>query len=106
MSEHYSSSSLEETSSEHDSASNTSYDEDGEPVPISHPIHHLKELWARPRAAADTTSSIFPFSLLSACSGRERANGMCHYARSLTSQNTESSAKAKIGMLGKLIGGG
>jgi hypothetical protein len=101
MSDHYGSSSLEETSSEHDSASNTSYDEDGEPVPTALTLHHLKELWARPQPAADTTSPIFPFSLLSACSSQGRANSMCHYARSLTSQNTESSAKAKIGVPGK-----
>lgn len=101
MSEHHGSSSLEETSSEHDSASDTSYDEDGEPVPTAHPVYHLKELWARPQPTADTTSPIFPFSLLSACSSQGRTNSMCHYARSLTSQNTESSAKAKIGVLGK-----
>lgn len=101
MSEHQGSSSLGETSSEHDSTSNTSCDEDGDPVPTSHSLHHLKELWARSQPAADTTSPIFPFSLLSACSGQGRANSMCHYAHSLTSQNTESSAKAKIGVLGK-----
>lgn len=101
MTEHHGSSSLEETSSEHDSASNTSYDEDGEPAPTAHTLQYLKELWARSQPAADSTSPIFPFSLLSACSGQGRADSMCHYARSLTSQNTESSAKTKIGVLGK-----
>lgn len=106
MSEHHGSSSVEETSSEHDSASNTSYDEDGEPVLTAHSVHHLKQLWARPRPAADSASPIFPVSLLSACCGQGRANSMCHYARSLTSQTTESSVKAKIGVLGKCTEGG
>ncbi|KAF3039077.1 hypothetical protein E8E11_005593 [Didymella keratinophila] len=92
MSEHHGSSSPEETSSEHGSASVTSFD-DGEPT-ILPTYHHLKEtpIWPRP-AADNETAPIFPYSLLSACSAQGRAVSMCQYARSVTSQDIASSAK-------------
>lgn len=99
MSEHQGSSSPEETSSEHDSASVTSFD-DGEPNLPAYP--HLKEapIWPRP-AADDETSPIFAYSLLSACSAQGRAVSMCQYARTITSQDMASSAKGTIGLRGK-----
>lgn len=100
MSEHHSSSSPEETSSEHESTSVTSFDDDVEPVLA--PYHHLKESWIQSRAAADDDASpIFPFSLLSACSAQGRAVTMCQYARSIAAQNTVSSAKGRIGLRGE-----
>lgn len=100
MSEHHGSSSPEETSSEHDSASITSFDDDGE---LHLPIYHnLKGSWVQPqRTAANGASPIFPFSLLSACSAQGRAVSMCQYARSITSQDTMINAKGKIQLRGK-----
>lgn len=99
MSEHHGSSSPEETSSEHESASVTSFDDDGEP-PVTE-YHHLKDSWIQPRPAADDASPIFPFSLLSACSAQGRAVTMCQYARSIASQDLVSSAKGRIGLRGE-----
>lgn len=99
MSEHRGSSSPEETSSEHESASVTSLD-DGDPILPAY--HHLKEPLIWPRPAADNESApVFPFSLLSACSAQGRAVSMCQYARSITSQDIVSSAKGTIGLRGE-----
>jgi len=100
MSEHHGSSSPEETSSENDSASVTSFD-DGEPTIL--PIyHHLKETPIWPRPAADKKAApIFPYSLLSACSAQGRTVSMCQYARSITSQDIASSAKGTTGLRGE-----
>lgn len=99
MSEHHGSSSPEESSSEHETASVTSFD-DGEPILPAYP--HLKEAPIWPRAAASNDPSpIFPFSLLSACSAQGRAVSMCQYARSITSQDSVSSARGTIGLIGE-----
>lgn len=99
MSEHHGSSSPDETSSEHEFASVTSFD-DGEPIVTAY--HHLKAPPIRPLHAADNHASyIFPFSLLSACSAQGRAVSMCQYARSITSQDIVSSAKGTIGLRGE-----
>ncbi|KAF9697506.1 hypothetical protein EKO04_004354 [Ascochyta lentis] len=95
MSEHCGSSSPEETSSEHGSASITSLDE-GDDVSPAYP--HLKEASPRPRHTY--VSPIFPFSLLSACSAQGRAVSMCQYGRSMTSHDTAGSAKGTIGLRG------
>lgn len=97
MSEHHGSSSPEETSSEHDSASVTSFD-DGELV-----YPHLKKSSLLPLQPAHDASPIFPFSLLSACSAQGRAVTMCQFARSMTSADTASSAKLTIGLRGECI---
>jgi hypothetical protein len=99
MSEHHGSSSADETSSEHESASVTSLD-DGEAIFTAY--HHLKKHSTRPLHAAENKASpIFPFSLLSACSAQGRAVAMCQYARSITSQDMVSSAKGTTGLRGE-----
>lgn len=99
MSEHHGSSSPEESSSEHESASVTSLD-DGEPILAAH--DHLKEapIWPRP-AVDDESAPIFPFSLLSACSAQGRAVSMCQFARAVTSQDLASSAEGPRGLRGE-----
>ena len=99
MSEHHGSSSSDETLSEHESASVTSLD-DGKAIFTAY--HHLKEHSKRPPHAAENKAlPIFPFSLLSACSAQGRAATMCQYARSITSQDTVSSAKDTTGPRGE-----
>ncbi|KAJ8105732.1 hypothetical protein OPT61_g10003 [Boeremia exigua] len=90
MSEHHGSSSPEETSSEHESASDTSFD-DCEP---SLTAYRRKASWTRPRPADD--APLFPVSLLSACSAQGRA-AMCQYARSIAAQEAGSSKGGRTG---------
>jgi hypothetical protein len=99
MSEHHGSSSPEETSSEHESASDTSLD-DGD-APITTHQYLKEEATGQLHAADNYASPIFPFSLLSACSAQGRAVIMCQYARSITSQDIVSSAKGTIGLKGE-----
>ena len=99
MCEHHGSSSAEETWSEHESASVTSFD-DGEPICTAY--YRLKEQPVRPLRPADHDASpIFPFSLLSACSAQGRAVAMSQYTRSSTLEDTVSSATSAIGLRGE-----
>lgn len=102
MSEHHGSSSPDETSSEHEFTSDTSLD-GGDPRAILTSYQIVKDSPKRPLHATANTP-IFPFSLLSACSAQGRAFNMCQYARSVTSQDTVSSAEGTIGLKGKQRG--